>query len=127
MKYLDFTWPTAAENLACDEALLDQCEQDGAREVLRVWETDAHYVVLGYANRAALEVNVAACRKRGVPILRRCSGGGCVLQGPGCLNYSLVLKNSGSSLASVTETNCFIMKRHATGLTSLLRCPVAIQ
>ena len=37
------------------------------------------------------EVRGDACRAAGAPILRRCSGGGTVLVGRGCLSYSVVL------------------------------------
>src|ERR1041384_3554800 len=92
MKLLDLTLPTPAENLACDEALLDACEGGAADEVLRFWESSTPFVVVGYGNKVAREVNVAACEARGIPILRRCSGGGTVVQGPGCLSYALVLR-----------------------------------
>src|SRR5689334_16956944 len=92
MKILDLTLPTPAENLACDEALLQAAETGNSGEVLRFWESPTHFVVVGYANKVGAEVNVAACDARNVPILRRCSGGGTVLQGPGCLNYALVLR-----------------------------------
>ena len=91
MKWLDHTLATPAENLACDEALLDLCEEAGV-EILRFWESRQIFVVVGYGNRVASEVNVEECRRRGVPILRRCSGGGTVVQGPGCLNYNLTLR-----------------------------------
>jgi len=94
MKYLDLTFADPARNLACDEALIDFCEADaGAAEVLRLWEPTNYFVVLGYSNRMAREVDVAACEGRAIPILRRFSGGGAVLQGPGCLNYTLVMRN----------------------------------
>jgi lipoate-protein ligase A len=92
MKCLDLTLPTPAENLACDEALLDWCEEDGGGEILRFWEPTDCFIVVGYANRVGAEVDLAACAANGIPVLRRCSGGGTVLQGPGCLNYSLVLR-----------------------------------
>jgi len=109
VKLLDLTLPTPAENLACDEALLELAEATDGDEVLRFWESPVYFVVVGYANRVATEVNVDACRAAGIPILRRCTGGGTVVQGPGCLNYALVIK---SPSASVTETNRYIMERH---------------
>ncbi len=128
MNYLDLTLPTAAENLACDEALLAWLEEKGGPEVLRVWEPGEHFVVLGYANKARLEVNLEACRKRRIPILRRCSGGGTVLQGPGCLNYSLLLKIAGEpALRSISQTNGFVMQRNAEALASLLGRSVDVQ
>src|ERR1017187_6759667 len=63
MKCLDLTLPGASANLACDEALLEACEDSPEEETLRFWEPRHYFVVLGYANRAALEVNVAACRE----------------------------------------------------------------
>src|SRR5881397_1676977 len=112
MKFLDLSFPTPEENLACDEALLDWCEAGNGPEVLRFWEPKQHFVVVGYSNRVGREANVEACRERRIPILRRCSGGGTILQGPGCLNYALILKGDGA-LHSISETNCFIMKRNA--------------
>ena len=94
MKYLDVTFADPARNLACDEALVDFCEADaGGAEVLRIWEPATYFVVLGYSNRVSREVDVDACAARAIPILRRFSGGGAVLQGPGCMNYTLVMRN----------------------------------
>lgn len=112
MKYLELTLAAAEANLACDEALLEVCEAGGG-EVLRIWEPGTSFVVLGYANRVADEVNLMACAERGVPVTRRCSGGGTVLQGPGCLNYSLVLRiDRQPAMSGITETNCAIMQAH---------------
>ena len=121
MKYLDLTLRTPAENVACDEALLDYCDATRECGVLRFWEPKEHFVVVGYSNKVPLEVNVDACRKNGVVILRRCSGGGTVLQGPGCLNYSLVLRiDSDPALQTVTGTNRFVMERNRAALASLI-------
>jgi len=129
MKYCDLTLSTPAENLACDEALLQLAEEDGtADEVLRVWEPMQYFVVVGYANRVATEVDLPFCQENGVPVLRRCTGGGTVLQGPGCLNYSLVLRISESGpLQSIPATNNFILKRHQAALSELLRAPIEMQ
>ena len=128
MKYLDRTLHTAQENLACDEALLDGCEEGSPDEILRFWEPRQHFVVLGYSNKASAEVNLDSCRALGIPVLRRCSGGGTVLQGPGCLNYALILRiRDGSAMESVTEANAFIMNRNRSALNLLLGGEVLIQ
>ena len=120
VKCLDLTLPTPAENLACDEALLEDCESGGGGEVLRFWESPTHFVVLGLANRLATEAHREACDRLGIPILRRCSGGGTVLQGPGCLNYSLILKFDGAGpFRSISTTTEFILKRHCAALSAL--------
>ncbi len=122
MKLLDLTFPSPAENLAYDEALLDWCETADGEEVLRFWESPEPFVVVGYANKVTSEVNVAACGTKGIPVYRRCSGGGAVLQGPGCLNYTLVLKiTEDSPLHNITSANRFIMERNRAAIESL--CP----
>ncbi len=75
----------AAENLALDELLLDQ-----QKEGLRFWECAQPAVVMGRGGRIEEQVRVEACEADGVDVLRRSSGGGAVVLGPGCLNYSLV-------------------------------------
>jgi lipoate-protein ligase A len=91
MDCLDLTLPSAAENLALDEALLLAAERGDGGEVLRFWEWPAPAVVLGSGGRIADDVHEGAAAADGVPILRRSSGGGTVLLGRGCLLYTLVL------------------------------------
>jgi lipoate-protein ligase A len=122
MKLLDLTLPWPAENLACDEALLDAAEAGAGDEVLRFWEPREHFVVVGYANKVVAEVSVAACETHGIPILRRCSGGGTVLQGPGCLNYTLVLRiTADGPFHNIGSANRFIMERNRAAIESLFR------
>lgn len=118
MKFLDLTFAEPAVNLACDEALLEVAEGNPASaQCLRVWEPQQYFVVLGHANRMAAHVNVAACRARGIPILRRISGGGTVLQGPGCLNYSVILENGGRR--NINDTFQYVLQRHRRAIEAL--------
>jgi lipoate-protein ligase A len=125
MKLCDLTLRTPEENLACDEALLDLCEAGGNDELLRLWALPQYFVVLGYANKAATEVNLPLCRKLTVPVLRRCTGGGTVLQGPGVLNYSLILRiDESGPCHSIPATNKFVLERHREALARLVMAPV---
>lgn len=127
---LDLTLPTPAENLACDEALLEERvgQGPGGEGVLRFWESAVPFVVLGFANRLAEEVVEERCEAAGVPVLRRCSGGGTVLQGPGCLSYSLVLPiDESGPLATITGANRFIMDRQARALSAGLGESVTVE
>jgi lipoate-protein ligase A len=60
-------------------------------QVVRIWEPGAHAVVMGASRRMRDDVLVDACRADGVPILRRSSGGGTVVVGPGTVNVSVIL------------------------------------
>jgi len=117
MLYLDRTLPSAAENLALDEALLLEAEAGRGGEVLRVWEWPGPAVVLGAGCRLAEDVDEAACAADGVPVLRRSSGGGTVLLGPGCLLYTLVLdQERDPALAEIRPSYRFILGRVAAAL-----------
>ena len=124
MRLLNHSMPTPEENLALDEALLQLGEEEGVAS-LRFWEPAAVFVVLGYTNRAASEVHLQECRRRAIPVLRRPSGGGTVVQAPGILNYNLVLPiPSSGPLSTITGTNRTVLERNARALASLLDRPV---
>ena len=127
MEYVDVSFADPASNLACDEALLNVCESGQSPGVLRTWEPQNYFVVIGYSNKLATEVYCERCRERGVPILRRFSGGGTVLQGPGCVNYSLVLSNEilGSSVDLVSSYR-FVLERHRSMCAKLTGKTVAV-
>lgn len=106
---LDATLQTPEENLALDEALLEECHAGGP-EVLRFWESPRPFVVLGLSGRVDQEICKEACRQDDIPILRRISGGGTVLQGPGCLSYTLVLsKTRHQAMTSIEGTHAYIL------------------
>jgi lipoate-protein ligase A len=116
-RLLDLTLPSPEENLALDEALLDELDEHGGDPVLRFWESERYFVVLGPSCRLIDDVHVAACEQDGVPVLRRASGGGTVLQGPGCLSYAFVLPLTlHPDLANIRRTNHLILDRIALAL-----------
>lgn len=119
MHLLDVTFASPAENLACDEALLDELDDGRGAPALRFWESATHFVVVGYGNKFTTEVNVAECLARNVPVYRRISGGGTVVQGPGCLSYALVLPIANET-ATITDANCYVMKRVRDAFRKLL-------
>ena len=118
MKLLDLTLSSPAENLALDEALLEEAEASGEpAEVLRLWEAADPFVVLGRSSKLAVEVQQDVCERLGVPILRRCSGGGAVLAGPGCLMYAVVLScERDLSLRMIERAHQFVLGKLAAAL-----------
>lgn len=120
MEFVDLSFPTPAENLAGDEALLDWREQNAGDNILRFWESPETFVVVGYADKIQREVNVARCKAENIPIFRRCSGGGTVLQGAGCLNYALILQiTPDSRLSEISSANKHIMDRNREAIESI--------
>ena len=127
MKYLDLAFDDPAHNLACDEALLQLVESGQVKdEILRVWEPAQYFVVLGHANSIHAEVNFSACQEDRVTVLRRMSGGGTVLQGPGCFNYSLFL-NATHRFRTVKEGFRYVLERHKKIVQGLTGLEVALE
>ncbi len=118
MRLLDLTLPTPEENLALDEALLDEAECGGAPlETLRFWESPRQAVVVGRSSRIDLEVRRDSCEKSNVPILRRTSGGLAVVAGPGCLMYAVVLSYElRPELKTLDSTHRFVLNVIAEAL-----------
>ncbi len=110
MFFLNHSFPDPESNLALDEALLDSAEQGQSGEVLRIWESSIYFVVLGYSSKWKNEVLAQSCQQDSISILRRKSGGATILQGPGCLNFGLILKAHRSS--GITSDTKKIMRRH---------------
>lgn len=137
-RLLNLSLDDPAQNLALDEALLDQAVEDQARidrglaepasrflspqAVLRLWSFASSCVVLGRSSRVADEVHLARCRERGIPILRRASGGGTVVAGPGCLMYTLVLQvPRAGPILDVDRVHNFVLGRLVEVLEPLVQ------
>jgi len=114
---LELSLPTAEENVALDEALLVAADERDGPAVMRIWEQPDYAVVLGASRRIADDVWADRCREDGVPIIRRASGGGTVVIGPGALNVALILPISAHpALASVDGAQLYILNRLAAAI-----------
>lgn len=123
---------TPAEWLAWEEALLEDVDTtptpEPTPELLWFWESQNPFVVVGYGQKAEIEADVTVCESEGIPILRRCSGGGTVVQGPGCLNYGILLGiASEGPTSTITGTNQWVMERQREAFAGLLAEPVVVR
>ncbi len=121
MQLLDLTLPTIAENLALDEALLEQAEA-GSESIglLRLWEPPQYAVVIGRSSAVECEVDSSYCRGNDVEIARRCSGGASVVIGPGCLTYSVILGFARfPGLEMIENAHRFVLSTMLSGLEPL--------
>ena len=125
LRILNLHFEDPFHDLLCDEVLLDRRP---SRPVIRFWEARSPFVVLGLGNRPEREVDLAACRRSRIPVFRRTSGGGTVLQAPGCLNYALVMPlDTHPRLGSVTAANASLMERHRQAIGRRLAAPLQVR
>jgi lipoate-protein ligase A len=70
---------SGAMNMALDEALLHAVTNGSSPPILRLYRWRPATVTLGYAQSAAKDINLAACREAGFDLVRRVTGGRAVL------------------------------------------------
>jgi lipoate---protein ligase len=126
MYLLETSFTDPASNLACDEVLLDLCEQGALDPVLRFWSPSKPFVVLGYSNNASREIDLEFCNSHKIPVLKRLSGGGAVLQGPGCLNYALLLEIN-RRFQDIRATNRYVLNLHRRALKPILGTEIRLR
>ena len=78
-RYLDTGPAPGSDNMAMDEKLLAEAVKGCAVPILRFYTWDPPAVSLGRFQEVASSVNLAACRKHGIDIVRRITGGRAVL------------------------------------------------
>ena len=122
VRYLDLTLPTPAEDLALDEALLDEAESTARpTETLRIWEPREPLVVVGRSSQVDVEVRLQRCRKLGIPVFRRTSGGAAIVTGPGCLMYAVVLSfELQPMLRAIDHAHQFVLGKVVSALKPLV-------
>lgn len=93
-RYLDSGAAPGARNMAIDEGLLREAAAGQAQPVLRLYTWSPAAVSLGRFQDEATSVNAAACRERGIDIVRRITGGRAVLHDRE-LTYSVIAPAGG--------------------------------
>lgn len=87
-RLLPFRVLRAAENMAVDEAVFRLGRREGLPPTLRFFGWAPPAVSLGYFQKTSREIDVEACRRAGIDIVRRPTGGKAVLHDQE-LTYSL--------------------------------------
>lgn len=108
----DISFNDPVDNILYDDVLLECAEKGFSGEMLRFWESPVYFIVLGRIGKTEEDLVTEAIKADNIPVARRSSGGGTVLQGPGCLNYSLVLsKARASGLGDITKSYEYVLSR----------------
>jgi lipoate-protein ligase A len=117
-----------ATNMAIDEALWRGRQAEASPPTVRFFAWEPPTVSLGYGQRLDAAVDVAACRRLGVGLVRRPTGGSAIYHdGPEReLTYSVVASNDDLGIsADLLETYRWIARALLRGLQAL-GAPAAI-
>ncbi|MFQ6052777.1 MAG: biotin/lipoate A/B protein ligase family protein [Candidatus Bathyarchaeia archaeon] len=120
-RFLDLKVADAYTNMAVDEALAYARGEGRAPNTLRFYRWRPSAVTLGYFQSVEDEVDVEACRRFGIDINRRISGGGAVLNSSyGEITYSIVTAEGEPRIPrDVTESYRFLCHGIVEGLALL--------
>ncbi len=96
-------------NISLDEAILRDIIDNGSPNTIRIWR-NSKSVIIGRSQDAKAEVNLELCNELGIPIIRRCSGGGTVYMDLGNYNYSVIAETRTipevNSVSGITRFLC---------------------
>ena len=120
-RFLDTGFLTGYENMAIDEAIFTGCQEKKAPPTIRIYGWTPPAVSLGYFQKAENAVDLEVCKRNGVDVVRRLSGGRAVLHHHE-LTYSVICREGtpplGSSVLETYKTisECLISTLKGLGL-----------
>lgn len=103
LRLVDTGLAAARWNVAVTAALAELRRRPGARDVLR-FHRYRPAVLIGRGQALAEAIDVAACRRHGVEVARRVSGGGAIVVGPSVLAFDLVVAGGVRDLGARVAT-----------------------
>ena len=98
-RLLELSVNTACMNMAIDEAVMRAVSQGRAPNTVRFYRWNPSAVSIGYFQAVRRVVDLEACRRNGVDVVRRITGGGAVYHDyVGEVTYSLVASETSDSI-----------------------------
>lgn len=118
-RFIDSTRMSAAENMAIDRVLLTSRSMNWAPDTFLFLEFTP-CVLVGYHQSIELEVEEAYCRKHGVQINRRITGGGAIYMDEGTLGWAIFAgKNTPGIPSGLDEMYASMCNSVVRGLSRL--------
>ncbi len=108
MLYIKRTSTDPYFNIAAEEYVLKEFKED----CFMLWQNDPCIVVGKHQNTLA-EINYAYVREKGIPVVRRISGGGTVFHDPGNLNFTFI--------QNATDQNLVNFKKYTEPILAVLK------
>jgi len=81
---------------ALDEAIAIARAEGKAPDTIHFYRRNPPGISVGHFRKVAEDVNLEECKKAGVKVVRRASGGGTIFTDKGCLIYSIARKDRGA-------------------------------
>jgi lipoate-protein ligase A len=120
-RFLDLKVADAYTNMAVDEALAYAKGEGKAKNTLRFYMWEPSAVTMGYFQSVKDEIDLEACKRYGIDVNRRISGGGAVLNSSyGEITYSIVMPEGDPRISEdPTESYRYLCHGIVEGLANL--------
>jgi lipoyltransferase/lipoate-protein ligase len=120
-RLIDMRIEDAPTQMATDEAIAMNRLEEGTPNTIRLYRWNPSAVSIGYFQSIEKEVNLPACEKYGVDVIRRITGGGAVYHDyNGEITYSLVAPETDPKMPKdILASYEFICGAIANGLATL--------
>ncbi len=119
VRLLETGFADAYFNMGLDEAILESVSRTESLPTLRMYGWNPRAISLGYFQGASQELDLDACRQKGVDIVRRITGGGAVFHDKE-VTYSFALpENHPLARASILESYEIICSALVQGFSFL--------
>lgn len=124
-RLLPFECLPASENMAADEAIFLQSQRQSSPPTIRFYTWLAPAVSIGYFQQINRDIDLAACRKRAIDLVRRPTGGKAVFHEHD-LTYAVVGQQQRDGFpADILETyriisRCLIAGLHGLGVDAVM-------
>ncbi|MEM3506500.1 MAG: biotin/lipoate A/B protein ligase family protein [Candidatus Bathyarchaeia archaeon] len=115
-RLLEYSEDIPAKNLALDEALMIASHEKASSTTLRFWKIASSCIVLSCFENVDYAINFEECKKYGVAILRRVSGGQSMYIDKGNLNFTIAIDESFFKNKDFVETIRLICKCFSSAL-----------
>lgn len=110
---------TASFGLAADETLAQRVGMNLSQPTLRLYTYHSHCALVGRFQNVENEVRVSYCRKNGITINRRPTGGGAIIMGADQLGVALTILGRGDDLLRLTaQGDAYSHARELMGMFS---------
>ncbi len=116
-RYLDSGPLPGAENMALDEAMLEAHAAGEAPPTLRVYGWQPPAISLGKFQQADRSVDLEACRRLGIDVVRRPTGGRAILHTADEVTFSIAVSTASLGTTGVMDS----YRRLAEGIVRALR------
>ncbi len=107
-RILDHSFDSAAQNLSLEEALVRTQPSKRHIATMRLWVNPSS-IILGRFQDPTYEADIEFCRRNGIEIARRFTGGGTVFEDAGTLNVTLVNQRQDSMRLPDFRQSCALI------------------